>query len=175
MPLIIRKATIDDAYALAVILADSWLAAYYHILSPEELTFHANIERRYEMFRTKLANPEGEFYIAIHNDTPCGHFMFCDSRDPDRPDDCEIVAIYAVPEYWNTGVGRQMMTFALRRIKDLNYENVLLWVFKENARARRFYEKFGFISDGTEKPAPFRNSALEIRYILHLDQAVMSL
>ena len=41
---------------------------------------------------------------------------------------------------------------------------VHLWVFKENTRARRFYEKHGFHSDGSERVSEF-DGALEVRYV----------
>jgi RimJ/RimL family protein N-acetyltransferase len=41
---------------------------------------------------------------------------------------------------------------------------VFLWVFKDNIRACKFYEKCGFKADGTEKISKFDNS-VEIRYV----------
>lgn len=38
-----------------------------------------------------------------------------------------------------------------------------LWAFKENHRARRFYEKNGFVWDGSERVSEF-DGAMEIRY-----------
>ena len=168
MTLTIRKATIDDAYKIAEILANSWLVAYKDIIPPKDLHKHGGIERRYQIIKTALANPEGEFYIVFDDNIPCGHFMFGPSRDEDLPNFCEIVAFYAVKEFWDKGVGRAMMTFALYSIQSQKYNNVLLWVFKDNERAKKFYEKFGFIPDGTEKAGPFSNGAAEVRYILNL-------
>ena len=31
------------------------------------------------------------------------------------------------------------------------YREVLLWVFEQNLRARRFYEKFGFVLSGQQQ------------------------
>ena len=38
-----------------------------------------------------------------------------------------------------------MMEFLLEKIKSAGYRQVILWVFEENVRARRFYEKHGFV------------------------------
>lgn len=38
-----------------------------------------------------------------------------------------------------------------------------IWAFKENHRARRFYEKNGFVWDGSERVSEF-DGAMEIRY-----------
>jgi hypothetical protein len=44
---------------------------------------------------------------------------------------------------------------------------VALWVLRDNVRARRFYERAGFIADGTEKAADLVGHQLrEVRYVL---------
>jgi len=168
MKFIIRKATIDDAYMLAEILTKSWRSAYKNIISADELQKHSDVEQRFEMFQKMLQNPRGEFYIAFDDEIPCGEFMFCKSRDADLPDYAEIVSIYAIEEYWGKGLGGDMMTAAIQKILEMGYTNILLWVFKDNHQAKKFYEKFGFTLDGSEKESVFTNKALEVRYILNL-------
>ena len=41
---------------------------------------------------------------------------------------------------------------------------MFLWAFKENKRARRFYEKHGFRWDGSERISEF-DGAVEVRYV----------
>ena len=79
----------------------------------------------------------------------------------DTDDGTEIVAIHSLPESWGTGLGRAMLTEALKQIGD---RPVYLWAFKENTRARRFYEKHGFCWDGTERVSEV-DGALEVRYV----------
>ena len=76
-------------------------------------------------------------------------------------DAAEIVAIHTLPESWGTGLGAAMLTEALRQIGE---RNVFLWAFRENVRARRFYEKQGFRWDGTERVSQF-DGAVEVRYV----------
>ena len=45
-----------------------------------------------------------------------------------------------------------MMDRVLSDIKTSAYEEVILWVFSENTRARKFYEAKGFRVFGLEKP-----------------------
>lgn len=45
-----------------------------------------------------------------------------------------------------------MMDFILKDIKNSGFNKVMLWVFEENIRARKFYEKKGFtLTDKTQK------------------------
>lgn len=82
-------------------------------------------------------------------------------------DGAEIVAIHSLPERWGTGLGHAMLTEALRQIGD---KMVFLWAFKENKRARRFYEKNCFRWDGTECASEF-DGALEVRYVMKTGDA----
>ena len=81
------------------------------------------------------------------------------------PEYAEIVALYSTEPYWGTGVGQRMMDFALAEIKQLGYGKVTLWVFEDNPRARRFYEKYGFAFDGAVRDSGLGN-AKEVRYRL---------
>jgi ribosomal protein S18 acetylase RimI-like enzyme len=49
--------------------------------------------------------------------------------------------LYVHPDYHGRGVGTALLHEALRH----RPEGVLLWVFQQNAQARRFYERRGFI------------------------------
>ncbi len=166
----IRKATIDDACALAQILSESWASAYKDIIPAAELARQCDLSNNFSMFRTMLRAPRGEFYIALDGAIPCGEYMFCRSRDEDLPDYAEIVSIYTIERYWGGGLGCAMMKTALNNIVKFGFSHVFLWVFKENARARKFYEKFGFALDGAEKSSRFTNNAAEVRYTLSLAQ-----
>ena len=76
-------------------------------------------------------------------------------------DGAEIIAIHTLPESRGTGLGQAMLTEALNQIGN---QHVFLWAFKENTRARRFYEKHGFRWDGSERISEF-DDALEVRYV----------
>ena len=69
----------------------------------------------------------------------------------------EIEAIHSLPESWGTGLGAAMLDFALRG------RSAGLWVFEENRRARRFYEKHGFAFTGERRISEF-DGAVEVRY-----------
>ena len=76
-------------------------------------------------------------------------------------DGAEIIAIHTLPESRGTGLGHAILTAALSQIGN---QPVFLWAFKENTRARRFYEKHGFHWDGSERVSEF-DDVLEVRYV----------
>lgn len=89
-------------------------------------------------------------------------FVGYGNRGEEAPGTGEIFALYILSEYYGTGVAQQLMDAALERLKD--YPKICLWVLKENKRAIRFYEKYGFAADGTEKISP-QTAAVGIRMV----------
>ncbi len=55
----------------------------------------------------------------------------------------EIYAIYLLEDYQRIGLGRSLFQSAAKRLLDDGIKSMLLWVFEENHRARRFYEYLG--------------------------------
>jgi len=159
----VRSAQPSDSAALAKILCDSWQAAYKYILTPEELERNTNLEARTTMFERLQKSSVGNIGIAFSDCNPCGMVSSGKSRDADLADYAEIVAIYSLEEYWGKGVGCRLMRLALTELKRKGYKSVLLWTFEVNTRARRFYEKHGFVADDAVKDSGFGN-AKEVRY-----------
>ena len=60
----------------------------------------------------------------------------------------ELYAIYVAPEYWDLGVGRALWKAALASVPS-GAGGVSLWVLTQNERGRRFYQRTGFMPDGT--------------------------
>lgn len=87
-------------------------------------------------------------------------FLGYGDRGEEAPDVGEIFALYVLPEYFGTGLGRRLMEAGLEQLRA--YSRVCLWVLKENGRAIRFYEKCGFSADGAELFSE-RIAASEIR------------
>lgn len=72
----------------------------------------------------------------------------------------ELFALYVLPEYWGTGVAKQLFDAVTEKLSAFCV--IGLWVLKENARAIRFYEKCGFAATGEEQYLP-SVQATEIR------------
>jgi len=88
------------------------------------------------------------------------------ARDNQLSDWGEIVSIYLLPEYCGKGYGQELMDAALADMKESGYQNVYLWVLKENQRARHFYEKNKLQCNGDECICEIMGKQLtDIRYI----------
>lgn len=76
-----------------------------------------------------------------------------------------MYALYVHPDQMGQGVGRALLTESVARCSAAGHGRLLLWVLKENDRARRFYERAGFRADGAEEPFEVDGVAVpEVRY-----------
>lgn len=79
----------------------------------------------------------------------------------------EVWMVNVLPTAWADGVGSALLTAAAGRLRDLGYRSMVLWVLEDNDRARGFYERNGWVHDGTTKTETFGGRPLvEVRYSL---------
>ena len=148
----VRNATFEDMTLAADIMVTSFRTAFAAFVSPETMDACTNPDNCRAMLEHIYL--EGKMHFLIGGDK--GFLCWQETENG-----AEIVAIHSLPVSWGTGLGHAMLTEALKQIGD---RPVYLWAFKENTRARRFYEKHGFHWDGAERVSKF-DGALEVRYV----------
>ncbi|MGI9092961.1 MAG: GNAT family N-acetyltransferase [Mycobacteriales bacterium] len=150
----VRPAVRCDLRAVCTVRIESWRRAYAGIVPADYLAamdVEADVARR---AGRPWPDPSGsvETMVADEDGTVCGFVSFgpyrADDDSPEIPAAGEIYAIYLPPDRLSSGVGRTLMRAALERIDERGLTPVLLWVLRDNARARRFYERAGFTVDG---------------------------
>ena len=171
MDIIIRKALLEDAYDYAACHVSCWLSAYKGIVSDDFLdSMPVEIERRTERYRQAFTVPDNcEYYCVIYAERMIGFLFISKSSDEDKPLAGEVVAIYLLEGYWGRGYGRKMMDYAVEKLRHIGHNEIILWTFEKNDRARRFYEKYGFSFDGTKKEMTNWGGPLSlVRYVLNI-------
>ena len=148
----VRIAKFEDMAVAANIMITSFRTAFADFVSQETMDTCTNPENCRAMLESIYR--EGTMHFLMDGDQ--GFLCWQEAEDG-----AEIVAIHSLPESWGTGLGHVMLTEALKQIGD---RPVFLWAFKENTRARRFYEKHGLHWDGSERVSEF-DGALEVRYV----------
>ena len=148
----VRNAKLEDMEAAAKIMVASFRTAFRDFVSPQTMEACANSENCRAML--EAAYREGKMHFLMGGDQG---FLCWQETD----EGAEIVALHSLPESWGSGLGHAMLTKALAQIGD---RPVYLWAFKENLRARRFYEKHGLYWDGTARVSEF-DGAVEVRYV----------
>ncbi len=148
----IRKVQEGDQVALAYIQTESWKAAFKEILPEETLQKATEINRATAMYQGLLDEHIGNGYLLEVNGAPHCIAWWDQARDDDMPDYAELICIHSLQDNWGKGYGTKMMEKVLGDIKDAGYTKVMLWVFTDNNRARKFYEAQGFVTYGKTKP-----------------------
>ncbi|HEX6221443.1 MAG TPA: GNAT family N-acetyltransferase [Acidimicrobiia bacterium] len=132
-----RWAVPDDAEALADVHITAWQKAYERIFPPEFLA-GLDRDRRAKWWRDQL---EGGARVPVAGTPAVG---FCFAGDADDEGWGEIYAIYVHPDRWGDGLGYRLLQAGMSQLHDLGHERALLWVLRDNHRARRFYERQGW-------------------------------
>lgn len=65
------------------------------------------------------------------------------SRATDDPFHGEVYAIYVLPGHHGRGVGRALLQTAAKELLERDLGSMIIWVLRENAPSRRFYERMG--------------------------------
>lgn len=150
--------TDDEIRGKAFVHWRSWHEAYRGIVDSEYLD-KLTLEKCEEIaFRWR-----DSILVATDSGNVVGFAGYGKCNDADLPDAGELFALYVLPEYYGTGLGRRLTDVAL---SNLNQAKIALWVLKENPRAIRFYEKYGFRADGSEKTVKLGSPVSVIRMIL---------
>lgn len=145
----IRYANREDADTLALVNSKSALQAYNGIIPDDFLKGRFSYESLKERLYKELNEGITTSCIMYKDDIPVGMQTFARDADKERDDsEIEIWRLYLLPEYWGQNIGKEFIDWGTKELKRKGYTKVALWVAEENVRARRFYEKYGFIHDG---------------------------
>jgi len=170
MELTICKVLPEDSHIYAALHIDCWRDAYTGIIPDTYFDdMSAALEQRArEAGQAIVAPGDNVFLCAKDGEKMVGRLVFGKSRDANKPDAGEIGAIYLLAEYWGKGYGKKMMDYAVNALKGMGYQEILIRVLAENKRAKRFYEKYGFIFDGAIGKLDYGKPLEIVRYVLTL-------
>lgn len=165
MSIEIRPVVPDDAAGVEAVRSAGWRTSYRGLVDDAYLdTYYGDIERR----RGLIAQADPALVQLVALDST-GQVLAWSGGGPSRDADAagtDIQAVYSCyvdPEWWGQGVGAAILNQVVAALAPRG-PSTTLWVLAGNYRARRFYESHGFAADGSETPAPFPGSPLELRY-----------
>ncbi len=162
-PIALRLATADDAAALALVSAATFLEAYTWMLPGADILAHCTKNLTAESYAKYLALPTTRIVLATAGlGAPVGYVML---SKPDLPDieiaenDTELKRIYLfsrfrsskTPVVGHPGVrtGQALMDAAVEQARAMGCGRVLLGTNDGNERAIAFYQRNGFKVVGT--------------------------
>ena len=156
--MVVRLAAPRDAEQLALCHLACWGEAYTGVVDEAALQAAlADPAARTARWRQILGGPHGTL-LAVDGEEIVGFASTGPVRDDDLDVALELYALYARKAWWGRGVGHRLITAAL------GDRDCSLWVLHDHPRARRCYERHGFVADGSEKLDDYF-SAREIRMV----------
>ncbi len=146
--MILRPATASDAPALAKLGAETFIAAFGDLYTPEDLTaFIAEVHEETAVAAEiagdscthRLVEVDGALVAFCKLRHPTKFGVYTDARNP-----MELGQLYALPGHTGTGIGARLMDWALEVARAGEHDAILLSVYAENFGAQRFYQRHGF-------------------------------
>jgi ribosomal protein S18 acetylase RimI-like enzyme len=160
----VRPATVADAPAMGRLHVRAWQAAYRGHM-PDDYLDGLRADERAAGWERALGRerPRGAVLVAERAGEVVGFAALGPSPDPEGAG--ELFSINVDPNHWGTGAGRALLEAAQEELARLGFAETVLWVLPANARARRFYERAGWASDGTERTVDVLGVTVgEVRY-----------
>jgi GNAT superfamily N-acetyltransferase len=156
----VRPATLDDLEAIVAVHVAGFRAGNVPHLPPGERD-RMNPERAAAAWDATIAEPPpGTAVLVACDDAGAVVGLACAGRA--RDDDVaegtgEVYALYVDPGCWGRGHGTALDAAARAHLRG----GALLWVLEANAHARAFYERRGWVPDGTRREYA---GAVAVRY-----------
>ena len=130
----LRPATADDAPAIARIWYFGWRDGHLGHVADELVAL-----RTWESFDQRAAARVADTVVATVDVAVAGFIMVVGD---------EVEQVYVAGEHRGTGLAAALLTEAERLVAANGHDRAWLAVAPGNARARRFYERRGWIDEG---------------------------
>lgn len=169
--LTLRRATTDDAAALALITISTFTQTFGHLYPPEDLQAFLD-QFSLDYCRGKLADPSSATWFATVNDVlgkeaVVGFISAGRCRLPVEQLEAnagEVKQLYLDAAYQNLKIGTRLMDAALAWLAAQQLAPLYVGVWSENYGAQRFYARYGFNKVG-EYGFPV-GSTVDLEFIL---------
>lgn len=140
-----RDAEISDAAALRELFAQSFVDTFGHLYRPADLDEFLN-SNTLAKWQANLTDADVAIRVAEANGELAG---FVELAPKKLPYECSAPAIelrrlYLRSNAHGRGIADKLMRWALEEAASRAAEEVILSVYVDNHRARRFYERYGF-------------------------------
>ncbi len=167
-----REAQLEDAPEIARVHIQTWRASYRGLM-PDSILADLDTQARTLLWKKNLSRPNVWIFVAVQEELVVGFCSLALARDEEEEAKtvAEVTSIYVDPDKWGKGCGKALSEAALQKARQCRFQEMVLWVLRENRRARDFYEHLGFQLDGAGNAKEFAPGFLipQVRYRLELE------
>ncbi|RDU38938.1 GNAT family N-acetyltransferase [Neobacillus piezotolerans] len=138
----IRKATLEDAEAIAKVHVASWQTTYKGIMD-EGFLQKLSVEKRKELWLNNIPREESIVLVAELDGEIVGFADGSPVKEGEYPGyGGDITSIYFYEEHQGKSFGKQLLNRLLDGFRQQGFTNAIVKVLEDNA-ACRFYETLG--------------------------------
>jgi GNAT superfamily N-acetyltransferase len=153
MPITIRQAGVEDHERIAVLGRQTFVDSFAADNRPADMAAYLEKAFSPRIQAAELAEPASLFLIAETGDMPVGYARLVEASTPPcihakKP--VQLARLYARKAWIGKGVGAALMTACIDAATRRQCDGIWLGVWGRNARAIRFYHKWGFAQMGTQ-------------------------
>lgn len=142
-----------DAVDLARVHVEAWRETYPGML-PQPYLDRMSMAAHARRWRTRLMRSAEITLVAENAEGLVGYCSGDWSRAGGQAaGEAEITTLYVLRRAQRAGLGRRLLTSTARALAARGATSLVIWVLRDNAGARRFYERLGGACEG-ERPEP---------------------
>jgi GNAT superfamily N-acetyltransferase len=137
-----REASVAECEAVAKVHVRSWKESFAGLV-PQTVMDRITVENRTKAFEKRFQSDSYKLYVGEAADR--GLIGFADCGEPRERIDtyqAELYAIFLLPEFQGSGVGRQLFSLCVEGLVKSGKSSMYLLAF-ENSPYRSFYDKMG--------------------------------
>lgn len=155
MTIRITRAGLADARRIAEVHIASWRETYAAMM-PAETLDALDLSEWAERWRGYLSDddPASATFLALDETGAAAGFGYCRRQRSEKllalGFSGEFASLYLLRRIQRRGVGRRLIGAMARRLLAQGCDSAGLWVFRDAAHARRFYESHGAAPAGIE-------------------------
>jgi GNAT superfamily N-acetyltransferase len=141
---------LSDVPRVAEIHVFGWRSAFRGMISDEFLFKKRLVSLSITRFENALYSNSEEIYV-FDDGIIKAFISICACRDEDKTESFELGGIYVEPLMKRQGIGSIMIDYCEKTAAERGYKEVCLWTLEKNTTAKAFYEKSGYLLDGSKK------------------------
>lgn len=140
----IRTAKIEDSDHIAYVRITGWRQSYRGMM-PDALLARLDVAADALRVRQYIADSGSQSlrYVVEQNGAITGMAACGPARGDDMPNGGEVYAIYLLDSAKRQGIGERLMRHMAAALHEKRLTALKVCVLKQNALARKFYEKLG--------------------------------
>jgi diamine N-acetyltransferase len=144
-----RLAGTDDAPALSRLGAETFTETFGHLYEPSDLALFL-VNHGEDQWRQELGDPEFAVLIVEDQGEAIGYAKIGPPHLPFEPRGTavELRQFYLLEPWQGRGLADRMMQWVIDEAERRGGDDLYLSVFVDNHRARKFYERWGFVAEG---------------------------